>query len=77
MEDLPESPTSLFYTWLDTAIERGVPEPHATTLATVDSDGMPDARTLLVKDIDDRGWGSPALRPAERPPRCCLIRLRP
>lgn len=54
---LPEDPVALFYIWLDTAIEHGVPEPHATTLATVDSDGVPDARTLLIKDVDDRGWG--------------------
>lgn len=53
---LPGDPATLFYTWLDTAIEHGVSEPHATTLATVDGDGVPDARTLLVKDVDDRGW---------------------
>ncbi|WP_247658047.1 pyridoxamine 5'-phosphate oxidase family protein [Micromonospora sp. U56] len=26
------------------------------SLSTVDADGMPDTRTLLLKNVDDRGW---------------------
>ena len=26
------------------------------TLSTVDADGMPDLRVLLLKELDDRGW---------------------
>lgn len=54
--DLPDDPVALFIEWMHAAVERGVAEPHAATLATVDADGIPDARTLLVKDVSARGW---------------------
>jgi pyridoxamine 5'-phosphate oxidase len=53
---LPSDPVPLFYEWLNTAIEAGVNEPAAISLATVDADGLPDARTLILKDVDARGW---------------------
>lgn len=53
---VPDEPLVLFLNWITTAAEAGVPEPHAATLATVDGDGMPDARTLILKDVDERGW---------------------
>lgn len=53
---LPADPAALFGEWLSDAVARGVPEPHAMTLATVDADGMPDARTLILKDVSERGW---------------------
>ena len=56
LDDLPADPTDLFAAWLDQALERGVPEPVAATLATVDADGVPDARTLIVKAVDEQGW---------------------
>ena len=56
LDDLPSDPHDLALAWLDAAIESDVPEPIAVTLATVDADGVPDARTLLLKDFDERGW---------------------
>lgn len=56
LEDLPDDPIALFIEWMKDAAARGVAEPHAATLATVDADGAPDARTLLVKDVSARGW---------------------
>lgn len=53
---LPIDPVELFEQWLAQALHRQVPEPLAMTLATVDPEGLPDARTLLLKDLDDRGW---------------------
>ncbi|MFT2817678.1 pyridoxal 5'-phosphate synthase [Leifsonia sp. A12D58] len=53
---LPADPVTFFYEWLDGALASQVAEPLAITLATVDADGAPNARTLIVKDIDDRGW---------------------
>jgi len=53
---LPEQPHDLFTPWIRFAAEAGVPEPHAMTLATVDEVGMPDARTLILKDVSERGW---------------------
>ncbi len=33
-----------------------MPEPHTAVFSTVDGDGVPDARVLILKDVDDRGW---------------------
>ncbi|MBS1675409.1 MAG: pyridoxamine 5'-phosphate oxidase family protein [Actinobacteria bacterium] len=55
-DSTPQEPLALFQNWITAAAEDGVPEPHAMTLATVDADGLPDARTLLLKDVDERGW---------------------
>jgi pyridoxamine 5'-phosphate oxidase len=52
----PADPVSLFAQWLAEAVRRGVREPHAMTLATVDRDGQPDARVLILKDADPAGW---------------------
>jgi pyridoxamine 5'-phosphate oxidase len=53
---LPRDPAELFSAWLAEALAAGVAEPLATTLATVGEDGMPDARTVILKDLDERGW---------------------
>jgi pyridoxamine 5'-phosphate oxidase len=52
----PADPRLLFADWLHEAIESGAPEPHAMVLSTVDALGQPDARTLILKDVDERGW---------------------
>lgn len=52
----PDDPVELFLSWIRDAAASGVAEPHATTLATVDVDGRPDARTLILKDVSARGW---------------------
>ena len=51
----PEDPRALFIDWLHEAIERGVAEPHAATLSTVDTNGRPDARVLIVKNVTASG----------------------
>jgi len=55
-DSVPDDPLALFLNWITSAAEAGVAEPHAATLATVDADGVPDARTLILKDVDERGW---------------------
>ena len=50
------TPNEQFLDWLRAAIAAGVREPHAMTLGTVDSAGRPDARVLILKDLDQRGW---------------------
>ncbi len=55
-ESAPEEPSALFLSWLHEAIAVGVSEPHAMTLATVDAEGRPDARVLILKDVDADGW---------------------
>lgn len=53
---LADEPVAQFAVWLKEAVAAGVPEPAAATLATVDNEGMPDARVLILKDLDERGW---------------------
>lgn len=52
----PAEPEALFLEWLQMAIATGIREPHAMTLSTVDADGRPDARVLILKNVDDHGW---------------------
>jgi len=54
--DLASSPLAQFSSWLDEAIEAGLPEPNALTLATADEYGHPSSRTVLLKQADDRGF---------------------
>lgn len=54
---LPEGdPFWIFQAWLKEAGKSEPNDPHAMTLATVDADGMPDARMVLLKGVDDRGF---------------------
>lgn len=53
---LPADPNELFKAWLEQAVAAGVAEPHAMTSSTVDEQGVPDARVLVLKDLDARGW---------------------
>jgi pyridoxamine 5'-phosphate oxidase len=53
---VPDDPAELFASWLRDAVQEGVPEPHAMTLSTTDLTGGPDARTLILKDLDEHGW---------------------
>lgn len=41
--------------WLADARDAEVVEPNAVVLATTDADGLPDSRTVLCKDVDERG----------------------
>ncbi|GHD50101.1 pyridoxal 5'-phosphate synthase [Mycetocola manganoxydans] len=52
----PGDPVELFTTWLGEAADAGVLAPHAMTLSTSGPDGVVTARTLILKDIDERGW---------------------
>ena len=56
VDTIPDSPTALFLDWIEQAAEAGVPEPHAAVLSTVDADGNPDARFLLLKDVTEQGF---------------------
>lgn len=66
LDDLPADPALLFRTWIGEAVAHGVPEPHAVTLATVDADGIPDARTLILKDVSSRGWAFAGHRSSQK-----------
>ena len=46
----------LFTAWLEQATATEPRDPTAMTLATVDADGVPNARMVLLKGIDERGF---------------------
>ena len=48
----PEEPIALLLEWLEAAMDGGVVQPHAMSLATATVDGHPSNRTLLLKDVD-------------------------
>ena len=57
LELLPEhDPFALFETWMREAAASESNDPNAMTLATVDAEGFPDARMVLLKDVDARGF---------------------
>ena len=58
--DLPpltaEDPLALFAEWLAEAVKSEVNDPNAMALATVDDDGLPDVRMVLLKDAGPDGF---------------------
>ncbi len=51
-----DDPFALFDAWMAEASASELNDPHAMTLATVDADGMPDARIVLLKGVDAQGF---------------------
>ncbi len=49
-EELPEDPHSLFELWFAQVLEAKIDDPTACVLATVDAQGFPDTRVILLKD---------------------------
>jgi pyridoxamine 5'-phosphate oxidase len=52
--DLADDPMSQFDVWFAGARAAGIDEPNAFTLATVDSEGRPSSRAVLLKDVTDK-----------------------
>lgn len=52
----PPEPLTLFDDWLNEAEAKEVNDHNAMALATVDSDGMPSLRMVLLKGVDERGF---------------------
>jgi pyridoxamine 5'-phosphate oxidase len=55
-EPQTEDPFEQFGTWFEEAKASEPNDPNAMTVATVDRDGFPAARILLLKDFDTRGF---------------------
>ena len=54
--DLASTWLEQFERWLQDALDAGLPEPNAMVLATAGPDGAPSTRTVLLKDVDPRGF---------------------
>jgi len=55
-EVLTAHPIDLFRIWLDDAINAKLPDPNAMTVATVDVNGQPSQRIVLLKDLSNEGF---------------------
>lgn len=55
-EALPRDPMVLFDTWLNDAIEAKIPDPTAMTVATVNEQGQPSQRIVLLKEVTREGF---------------------
>ncbi len=53
--EVEADPVSQWHRWHDDALQGGVAEPNAMTVATIAADGVPDARIVLVRTADERG----------------------
>jgi len=51
-----DDPFNLFAEWLKEAEVKEINDPNAMSLATVDEEGLPNVRMVLLKDFDDRGF---------------------
>jgi pyridoxamine 5'-phosphate oxidase len=53
--DVAPDPVEQWHRWHREAFVAGVQEPNAMVVATVDANGVPSARTVLVRGVDARG----------------------
>lgn len=54
--DLPAEPLPLFERWLGNACEAKLADPTAMVVATVDENGQPYQRIVLLKHYDEKGF---------------------
>ncbi|MGR5266587.1 pyridoxamine 5'-phosphate oxidase [Vibrio astriarenae] len=54
--DLKDDPIDQFNLWLQQAIDAGMTDPTAMTVATVDERGQPFQRIVLLKSLDQQGF---------------------
>jgi pyridoxamine 5'-phosphate oxidase len=51
-----EDPFALFFAWMAEAQASEPADPEAMAVATVDSNGLPNVRMILLKGADERGF---------------------
>jgi pyridoxamine 5'-phosphate oxidase len=51
-----DEPLALFTSWMEEAKASEPADPNAMSLATVDADGLPNVRMVLLKGLDARGF---------------------
>ncbi len=77
--DLEPDPVAMFRRWLRAASEAGLHEPNAMVVATAGADGVPSARLVLLKGLDERGfvfytnYSSRKGRELRERPACALL----
>lgn len=78
-QETVDDPMGLFGRWLDAALSSGLHEANAMTLATVDTEGRPAARLVLLKELTAEGfcfftnYESRKSEELRAEPRCALV----
>ena len=54
--DLAADPIEQFKHWMEQTIAAQIPDPNAMTVATVNVDGQPSQRIVLLKGVDQKGF---------------------
>jgi pyridoxamine 5'-phosphate oxidase len=54
--DVSPDPIEQFLIWFQQALQAGIPEANAMSVATVGADGRPSSRILLIKDVNQDGF---------------------
>lgn len=76
---LTEHPKELFERWIEEAIRLQAPEPTAMSLSTVNAEGMPSSRIVLLKGFDENGvqfytnYDSRKGHDLQQNPKACLL----
>lgn len=53
--DAPDVPSTLFREWIEQVRSSGAIEANAMIISTVDKNGVPSSRTVLLKGVDESG----------------------
>jgi pyridoxamine 5'-phosphate oxidase len=56
LSDVATDPITQFETWFQEALNSDLLEPNAMVLATATADGMPSARVVLLKGVNEQGF---------------------
>jgi len=55
-ENMDSNPMKQFFTWFEEARNADIIEPNAMILSTINKDGHPASRTVLLKGLEDDGF---------------------
>ncbi len=78
-KDVKNNPIDQFTVWWNEAVNAGVDEVNALTLATASADGVPSARIVLLKRFDSSGfvfysnYNSYKGKDLQENPRACMV----
>jgi pyridoxamine 5'-phosphate oxidase len=78
IKNVSQDPISQFTKWFDEAIAAKVPEPNAMNLATINENGRPASRIVLLKGVEDHkfvfytNYQSRKGKELDRNPACSL-----
>ncbi len=78
-KDLPEKPIELFEKWLQECIDSKLYDPNGVVVSTVDDNGQPFSRMVLLKNYDENSLvfytnlGSRKAQQIKQNPKICML----